>query len=155
LIYEESIRVPLIVRDPRGPAELRGTTPSQIALNVDLAPTILSLAGLQVPPEMQGVSLVPVFSGRAPPGRSDFYFEHLFDHPRIPKSEGVRDGRWSYARYFEQEPVFEMLYDRVADPGQILNLAGEPARRAVLERLRARCDELRDRLGESGREARR
>ena len=147
LIHEESIRVPLIVRDPRVPEELRGGTLSPIALNVDLAPTILELAGLRAPAEMQGSSLVPLIGGESPPWRSDFFYEHLFEHPKIPKSEGVREERWTYARYFEQEPVFEELYDLAADPGQSRNLAREPSHLETLERLRARCDELRDLYG--------
>ncbi len=105
LPYDLSIRVPLVVYDPRVEDRLRGSTPSLFALNVDLAPTLLDLAGVEVPATMQGRSLAPLLVGEAPADwRTDFFVEHLFDHPEIPKHEGVRGERFKYARYFEQVP---------------------------------------------------
>ena len=92
LIYEGSIRVPLIVSDPRLAEQHRGTR-RQMALNVDLAPTILAMAGVDVPPAIQGRSLVPLLEDEQVDWRSDFYYEHLFVHKHIPKSEGVRGAR--------------------------------------------------------------
>jgi arylsulfatase A-like enzyme len=138
LIHEESIRVPLIVRDPRAAAERRGVTAGPMVLNIDLAPTILELAGVAVPDTYQGRSLTGWLSGDVPAWRHDFLYEHLFDHPKIPKSTGVRTEHWTYVRYFEQEPPFEELYDLRADPGQVNNLAGDSEHGAVLRRLRAR-----------------
>ena len=146
LIYEPSIRVPLIAYDPRS-GGLRGAKPEEMALNVDIAPTILDLAGVSVPGKMQGRSLRPILEGGKVPWREDFFYEHLFEHKAIPKSEGVRTERWTYVRYFEQKPVYEELYDLKSDPLEIHNLAGDPKYRNVLERLRKRCNELRDRYG--------
>jgi arylsulfatase A-like enzyme len=142
LIHEESIRVPLIVFDPRADKRVQGITPEQMVLNVDIAPTILELAGLEVPQEMQGRSLVSLLRGRKPEWRTDFLCEHLFEHPRIPKSEGVRTERWKYIRYFEQRPVYEELYDLENDPHEACNLVGDPKYVKELEQLRKRCDEL-------------
>jgi arylsulfatase A-like enzyme len=119
-----------------------------MALNVDLAPTLLDLAGLALPKATQGRSLVPLLKGEKPPEwRTDFFHEHLFDHPQIPKYEGVRTERHTYLRYFEQQPVYEELYDHVADPDEERNLVGDPAHAALLDRLRTRCNELRGPLG--------
>lgn len=146
--HEVSLRVPLLVLDPRAPKKLRGITPDAMALNVDIAPTLLDLAGLPVPKQMQGRSLAPLLGGETPSDwRTDFFHEHLFDHRSIPKYEGVRTQRHTYIRWFEQQPVHEELYDNVADPHQEHNLAGDPKQAALLERLRQRCDELRDTCG--------
>ncbi|HEY8506421.1 MAG TPA: sulfatase-like hydrolase/transferase, partial [Gemmataceae bacterium] len=151
--YEESLRVPLIVYDPRRPAAERGRVAKEMVLNLDVAPTILELAGAEVPGRYQGRSLVPLLRGESPPDwRTDFFCEHLMEAGAgIPKWEGVRDRRWVYARYFEQEPVYEFLHDLQADPRELTNLAGDPAAAAALARLRKRCDELRDRYAAAAR----
>ena len=97
---------------------------------------------------MQGTSLVPILEGASPEGwRSDFFVEHLMDHPEIPKHEGVRGERYKYARYFEQEPVYEELYDHLADPMETRNLAGDPDYLEILTELRRRTDELQAEYG--------
>jgi arylsulfatase A-like enzyme len=146
--YEEALRVPLIVYDPRRPAAARGRTLSELVLNLDLAPTFLGLAGVKPPAAYQGRSLVPLVAGeRVGDWRTDFFCEHLFDHPTIPKWEGVRDRRWVYARYFQQAPGYEFLHDLEADPHELKNLAADPKSADVLGRMRKRCDELRDGYG--------
>ena len=144
--YEPSIRVPLLVADPRQPALRRGTTCDLMALNLDLAPTLLELAAVPVPDSYQGRSLVPLLRGRAPVDwRSDFFYEHRLDHKAIPKSEGVRTERFTYLRWFEQDPLVEELYDHRADFDQVQNLVADPAYAEVLATLRQRTDALRDR----------
>ena len=149
LLNEESLRVPLIVFDPRAVAS-RGTTRDEMALNIDIAPTILDLAGLPIPKGTQGRSLVPLLAGRDVDvnWRSDFFCEHLFDHPDIPKSEGVRTERWKYIRYFEQQPVYEELYDLESDPSESVNLVEESEFAEQLRGLRDRCDRLRQEAAE-------
>ncbi len=142
LVHEPSIRVPLIVFDPRRMVEPGGGLLEHVALNVDLAPTLLDLAGVPLPDGYEGQSLVPLLDGESPDWRTDFLYEHHFAHPRIPRSEGVRGPRWTYVRYYAQDPVFEELYDRWTDPLQARNLATDPEHAAVLARLRRRCDEL-------------
>lgn len=146
--YEESLRVPLIVFDPRAADSLRGRVVEAMALNIDIPATILEYAGVGVPSSYPGRSLVPWIQGRQPEAwRSDFFCEHLMEHDAIPKYEGVRGERYVYARYFEQKPAFEFLHDLRADPDQLRNIAGDDAHATVLEKMRARCDELRDRYG--------
>jgi arylsulfatase A-like enzyme len=144
-VYEHSIRVPLIVYDPRAKSP---RVVDRMALNVDVSPTLLELAGVPVPAAVQGHSLVPLLRGEAPADwRTDFFYEHLFERKNIPKSEGVRTERHTYVRWFEQSPVVEELYDHVADFDQTTNLVADPAHAAVLERLRKRTTELRDKYG--------
>src|SRR5688500_6989297 len=86
--YEESLRVPLILRDPR-PGALHGRVLSQTALNLDVPATILDFAGVAVPTSYQGRSLRPLVEGETPADwRTDFFAEHLMDHPQLPKWEG-------------------------------------------------------------------
>jgi arylsulfatase A-like enzyme len=147
-IYEYSIRVPLLIFDPRRPVKQRGKVIDAMALNVDLAPTLLDLAGVGVPKLMQGRSLAPLLAGKTPPDwRKDFFYEHLFVHPRIPKSEGVRTERWTYVRWFDQKPVVEELYDHQKDFDQVNNLVKSPEHAELLEALRRRTTELRDLYG--------
>ncbi|MEC7582725.1 MAG: sulfatase [Planctomycetota bacterium] len=144
-IHEPSIRVPLLVCDPRLDPSRRGVVADQVALNVDLAPTILDLVGLAGAEDYQGASLLPLLEGQPPTDwRQDFFYEHRFDNREIAKSEGVRGRRWVFSRYYEQQPVYEELYDLVADPLQQDNLAGSPDHAGQLARMRARCDELRE-----------
>lgn len=141
--YEESIRVPLILFDPRLPAARRGRVVDALALNIDLAPTLLDWAGIPRPDRMQGRSLVPWMGRRSPASwRTDFLVEHHFQHAAIPSSEGVRDQRWSYFRWLPPNPDRDELYDLVRDPLQRkdLMLGGPPPKE--LERLRIRLREL-------------
>jgi len=148
LPYDLSIRVPLVVYDPRVERRWRGSTPSLPVLNIDVAPTLLDLAGIEVPATMQGRSLVPLLAGESPADwRTYFFVEHLFDHPQIPKHEGVRGERFKYARYFEQVPVYEELYDLLEDPLETRNLSGDPDYLEILEELRSLTNELRDEYG--------
>jgi arylsulfatase A-like enzyme len=149
LMYEESIRVPLIIRDPRLPASTRGRR-QQMALNIDLAPTILTMAGLPVPAGMQGVNLQPLLREAATKGREDWYYEHVYTpepgRRPIPKSEGVRTERWKYIRYTEPHPPVEQLFDLAADPQEEKDLARDPTHAKTLRTLRDRCDTYRESL---------
>jgi arylsulfatase A-like enzyme len=147
LMYEESIRVPLIILDPRLPAKLRGRRCNKMALSIDLAPTMLAMAGVPIPDSMQGRDLTPLLSGEPVEWRTDWYYEHVYNTkpPRRPivKCEGVREERWKYTRYPEIEPPYEQLFDLKNDAHETRNLAGDPAHAETLTRLRARCDEYR------------
>lgn len=150
LPHEESIRVPLVVYDPRLPADTRGLTRSELVLNIDLAPTILSWAGLPVPTAMQGRSLMPLVEGRSVAWREDFYHEFTWTADgRIVPSEGIRSARWKYNRYVSQSPVVEQLFDLQNDPGETADLSGRTEYSGVLDEMRAAVTRSRDSL--SGR----
>jgi len=138
-MYEESIRLPLLIRYPQTPKSLRGRHIDPMVLTIDIAPTILDFAGVTAPAGMQGRSLKPQVMGESPAWREAFFYEHHFDyHGRIPQSEGVRGQRWKYTRYIATEPVYEALFDLKADPGEEHNLAGDPQYAATLEQMRDR-----------------
>lgn len=140
-LYEPSVRVPLIVFDPRSPRTLQGSVQSAMALNVDLAPTILQLAGVPVPKTMQGKSLKPLLQGTVPDDwRTEFFYEHLFKRHNIPMSEGVRTNQYTYIRWFQQKPVVEELYDHQADPDQVNNLIHQPPYQLQAAQLRQKAD---------------
>ncbi len=146
LAYEESIRVPLIIRDPRLPKTLRGRRCDKMALSIDLAPTMMALAGLAVPESMQGRNLMPLVENHSIPWRKDWYYEHTYAHPPqhpIPKTEGVRTERWKYIRYTDFQPPVEQLFDLAKDPREEHDLAGSTEYNVTLDRQRARCDEYR------------
>ena len=147
LMYEGSIRKPLIIADPRLDTSRHGAVEENMTVSLDCPVTMLDLAGISAPSQMRGRSLVPLLRGETVDWRKDFFYEHLYERETIPKSEGVRTESLKYVRFFERNPVFEQLFDLDADPNEIENLAGDPSHRQTLEALRGRCDELRDSVG--------
>jgi arylsulfatase A-like enzyme len=118
--YEESIRTPLIIR----PAQraIQQIIPS-ITLNIDLAPTIVELAGLDRPSSMQGLNLMSLWRGESQQLRDKFFYEHLLQSSKIPKSEGFRTENSKYLRYLIGNSPYEMLFDLETDPLEERNLA--------------------------------
>jgi arylsulfatase A-like enzyme len=134
-MHEEAIRTPLVICDPRLPAYQRGAVREEMSLNIDLAPTLLKLAGINPPDSMQGRDLGPLLRGdRKTRWRKDWFYSHHFRHPKIPRSEGVRTERFAYMWYLDSEPVYEELYDLRTDPLEERNLAGEEGRSAEFRR---------------------
>lgn len=139
--YEESIRVPLVIYDPRQPANARGKKIKKIALNVDIAPTILSMAGVAVPDRMQGLNLMDVVNGKIP-DRTNFFYEHRYQKsPKIPQEEGVVSTDFKYMLFIEHG--YEELYDLKNDPKETTNLAKNPKYKNKLEELRKRYQVLK------------
>lgn len=126
--HEESIRIPLIIYDPRLPAHARGQRRRAMTLNIDLNPTVLELANLAPSASAQGRSLVPLLTEDNPNSREVWFIEHHFpDGGWIPSSEGIRTKRWKYLRYTDSAAPFEELYDLDGDPHETNNLAGQAA----------------------------
>ena len=125
-MYEESMRTPLIIRYP--PIVKKGTTRDELVMNLDLAPTFLDLADVSVPPEMQGRSLLPLFtsSKRNSPWRSGVYY-HYYEHPgehNVYRHFGIRTNRYKLIRFYGAKDFWE-LYDLVNDPHEMKNLADD------------------------------
>ena len=141
LMYEPSIRVPLIIYDPRRHQAARGIVISQMVLNVDIAPTILNLAGVDIPEETQGRNLLPLMEGNNTAWRNAIFCEHLYKHPGIPRSEGIRTERWKYIRYLRY-PEFKELYDLSKDPLEEINLATDRRYCGQMLELNQLCNKM-------------
>ena len=139
LAYEPSIHIPLIVRYP--PLVAAGSTPDQLASNVDIAPTLLQLGGTAVPSDMDGASLVPAFEDSTFTVRDDLLLEYYTDEvfPRLQNMgyKALRTERYKYIRYEELEGMNE-LYDLESDPFELDNLLPDRAPPGVLENLQSR-----------------
>jgi arylsulfatase A-like enzyme len=133
--YEESIRVPLVVRDDRVIDKAR--MDQRMVLNLDLAPTFAAAAGVAAPAS-DGRNLLPLLAGTAQGWRTDFLIEDA-RYSHVPSYCGVRTERYVYVVYETGE---EELYDLTRDPYQLQNEASDPARSGVRSMLRARLHEL-------------
>jgi len=147
LPHDESIRVPLVVYDPRGSASAHGLECRELVLNIDFAPTILTWAGLPVPKELQGQSLTPLVEGQRVSWRKAFYHEFTWTYDgRIAPSEGLRTARWKYISYFSQQPIVEQLFDLESDPGETIDLSSRPEYVDLLNVMRTGVERNRELL---------
>lgn len=142
--YEESIRTPLIVRDPRAPANQRGRTLEAMTLNVDLAPTFIAAARLTPPARMQGRDLSLLYRSSDPiDWRNEFFYEHaaIGEITSIPASQALvrRDAKYIVWPNFGHEELFDLR----ADPAESSNIAAVFAQTPTVAALRERLDALR------------
>ena len=147
---DPSIRVPMIIVDPR-PGAPKGKVIENMALNIDLAPTMLSLAGVLPPASMQGEDLTPLMTGNAPGWRTEFLYEHLWpssDAYYIPSSEGVVTEKHKYMKYFLNRDfdnaMFEELYDRSFDEHEIFNKIEDANYAETLKTLKQKLAAMRE-----------
>jgi len=147
LMHEPSIRVPLMVRYPRRiPA---GTVRKETALDIDLAPTFLDLAGLPVPGHMQGKTLLPLAKASEASFRNEWYYEYYeWPNPeKVPPCRGIRTERYKLIQYVLEPQEFE-LYDLEGDPKETRNLYGMPEFATLQQHLLERLKFLRAALPE-------
>jgi arylsulfatase A-like enzyme len=140
--HQESIRVPLIVRDPRLDKAKRGGTSDAFTLNADLAPSVLAAAGIPAPSRMQGRDFSPLYLAAQPPAwRTEFFYEHAVVKGKdvIPASEALVRKDWKYMLWPDFQ--YEQLFHLAADPGEETDLARDPAHAAVLAEMRTRFAE--------------
>lgn len=143
--HETSIRIPLIILDPRLPKSKQGTSREAMALMTDFHPTILEWAGLTAAGGVQGESLVPILDGNDPDGwRTEFFYERHSFPDRIPRSEGIRTEQHKYLRYIDSDPFFEELYDLNADPTEGNNLADKPEYSGLLDKMRIKWEQWKE-----------
>jgi arylsulfatase A-like enzyme len=143
LMYEESIRVPYLIRHLA--AGRRGTVDSEhIVLNIDFAPTLLELTHIPVLSTMQGQSLAPLLRGERPAWRDSFLYE-FYEYPGVHcvrKNRGIRTTRYKLIHYWELPEEYE-LYDLEHDPDETRNLVSDPAQAKLLADLKAQLAALR------------
>ena len=162
-MHEECLRLPLVVRYP--PLVKAGTANDAMVLNIDFAPTLLDLAGLPVPADMQGRSLRPLLAGAAPADwRKSIYYRYYAKEYGIPPQYGVRTERYKLIRYLGPvgtdfgpagvKPGRWLdvdqwgLFDLQQDPVEVTNLHGRSESRETVAALKAELDRLRKELGE-------
>ncbi len=139
--HEESIRIPLLVC---GPGIARpGTVSEQMVVNIDVAPTILDMAGVRPPATMQGRSLKPILAGQSPPWRTSFFYAYYKEAwlPAIPTMYAVRTADWKYVAYPEIKDIDE-LYDLKRDPHEMRNLVADPTAQPKLAQMKAELQRL-------------
>jgi arylsulfatase A-like enzyme len=154
--YQESIRVPLIVYDPRMPKEKRGFVDDSFTLNVDLAETILGAAGLKPDELMQGRDISDLYLPKAEDGkpvlvrkpwRDEFFYEFTFmDENFIPSSNALVRKKWKYIDWYAKN--HEQLFDLENDPLELNDVKDDPANAEIVKDMRKRMIELRDDLKE-------
>ena len=148
LAYEETARIPLIVRYPR--AARAGVTASQLVQIIDIAPMILEFAGAADSTPRHGRSLVPLLGGASPAWRSsillEYYTDTVFPRTLTMEYQAVRTDRYKYIEYLELAGMNE-LYDLEADPFEMNNLVGTDAGRRLLPTLKADLTRLQRETG--------
>jgi len=155
LLYDLTTRVPFFIYDPALPESKRGKTIDGFVLNTDVAPTILSYAGIAPAAFMQGRNLLELIDNPQRPWREDVFIENLYIGRDNPFSEAVRNRKFKYIRYFKnpgkglyadedvdfnkQQPIFEQLFELACDPAEKNNLADNKKYTKVLDALRQKC----------------
>ncbi|MEN6578878.1 MAG: sulfatase/phosphatase domain-containing protein, partial [Phycisphaerales bacterium] len=142
-MYEESLRMPLLVRYPKEiPA---GSVNSDIVLNLDFGETFLDFAGVPVPADMQGRSLRPLLQGRTPNDWRTSMYYHYYEYPAVhsvKRHYGVRTERYKLIHFYNDIDEWE-LYDLQADPDEIRNVYADLQYAGVVRELTAELKRLR------------
>jgi N-acetylglucosamine-6-sulfatase len=143
--YEDSIKLPFIIRAPWLIKD-HGARRQQMALNIDIAPTLLDIAGIPIPKEMDGKSLVPLLSHGNADWRDAFLLEFWRYYPEnTPSYMGVRTDRYKYIEFERTRKPW--LFDLKNDPKELNNLFGKPEGDKVLTCLKTRLTDLKNRMG--------
>jgi N-acetylglucosamine-6-sulfatase len=145
IAYENSMRIPMIISYPK--LIKPGTSINNLALNIDLAPTILDLAGVKKPNYMQGESMVPLFDTSKEDNnwRKEFMFEYYVDdaYPYAgPNMLAIRTDKFKLVDDFLNDDIDE-LYDLENDPGEMHNLINDPNYDVVEKELRSKLEDLK------------
>ena len=137
--YEESLRVPFIVADPRLAPGRQGVECAALVTVMDIAPTMLDIAGIPIPADMDGQSLTPLLQGNVVGWRDHFFFEHRTSPARsarpIPRNLGVRGVSTKLFRWLDPEPPVEVLHDLASDPLEETNVIVDPSMAEEKKRL--------------------
>ncbi|MBP1657233.1 MAG: Choline-sulfatase [Bacteroidetes bacterium] len=148
-MYEEALRIPLIIRYP---ALLAPRVVPEMVQNIDFAPTFLDLAGVNVPSAMQGRSIRDVAQGNVPPDWRKAIYYHYYEYPgvhAVRRHYGIRTERYKLIHFYYDIDAWE-LYDVVADPHELRNIYNDPACAGIVETLKARMASLQSECGDTG-----
>ena len=141
-MYEESLRMPLMAR---WPGHIKpGSINSDLVSNLDFAQTFLELAGVDSPPDMQGLSLVPLLAGKTPADWRTSLFYQYYEFPgahSVRRHMGVRDSRYKLIHFYNLDEW--ELYDLKRDPREMHSVYGSPEYTAITARLKDELTQLR------------
>lgn len=141
-MFDESYRTPLLVSWP-GVIE-PGTVNSDLVSNLDYAETFLELAGVEIPSDMQGASLVPIFKGKTPDDWRKTHYYHYYEYPgwhMVHRHEGVYDGRYKLMKFYDIDEW--ELYDLISDPKELTNQFNNPEYAEIIKSLQTGLQSLR------------
>ena len=141
-MYEESMRTPLIMRLPKG-FDRKGDI-TEMVQNIDYAPTFLELAGVKVPEDIQGESLLPLLKGKKPAGWRKSLYYHFYEYPAehmVKRHYGVRTDPYKLIHFYNDIDAWE-LYDLEKDPAEMHNVINDPAYSEVLADMQAELKKL-------------
>ena len=141
LAYNESMRIPLVMRYPK--EAKAGMTVSEMVLNADIAPTFLDLAGVKIPEQMQGKTVIPLLHGKNEGWRKSFLFTYWPDLTfTIPRITAIRTERYLYSKTPDIKDIDE-LYDEEKDPAELNNLSENPAFATLKQKLSEELEALK------------
>ncbi len=146
-MYEESMRTPLVMRLPDR-FKTKGDIP-QLVQNIDYAPTFLGLAGVEIPEEIQGISLLPLIRGEKPDDWRKGLYYHFYEYPAehmVKRHYGVRTERFKLIRFYNDIEHWE-LYDLASDPNEMKNLYGNPEYASIVRDLKNELHTLQKEYG--------
>jgi arylsulfatase A-like enzyme len=141
--YNESVRIPLFIYNPREKETNKGKRIRDIVLNIDIAPTILEFAGLDKDTVMQGEALQKTWQEGKPEWRDKFFYEHRFVHPGLPKSEALISLDYKYINYYELPDSSREFYDLRNDPEEIKNLINSSEYNDRIKKYESILDSIR------------
>lgn len=150
-MYEESMHTPLVMRLPKG-FDRRGDVVEMVQ-NIDYGPTFLDLAGVKVPEDMHGVSLVPLLKGEHPADWRTSLYYHFYEYPAehsVKRHYGVRTERYKLIHFYNDIDVWE-LYDLQEDPTEMHNLYGQAEYESIAEDLKKETLKLQEQYNDPTR----
>jgi arylsulfatase A-like enzyme len=148
-MYEESMRTPLVMHLPDGFTRRGDIT--EMVQNIDYAPTFLELAGVAVPKDIQGVSLMPLLRGEHPKNWRTSLYYHYYEYPAehmVKRHYGIRTSRWKLIHFYNDIDEWE-LYDLKNDPHEMHNIYGQPAYKRITKKLMGELTDLRKQYNET------
>ncbi len=151
-MYEESARMPLIVRWPRGIAS--SSERSELVQNLDFAPTFLDLAGAEAPPQMQGLSMKPLLTGQGSSEWRDSIYYHYYEFPgvhAVPRHNGVRTDRYKLIHYYQLNEW--ELFDLEKDPDELTSVYDDPIYATTVDELKVELKRLQGKYADPEPEA--
>jgi len=152
-MYEESLKIPLLIRYPREVPP--GSISDKMVLNLDFAPTFLDYAGIPVPTDMQGRSMREILSGTSPDGWRNAVYYHYYEYPcehEVKRHYGIRTRRFKLIHYYYDIDEWE-LFDLEHDPHEMHSLYGDPEHDTTVDRLKQLMETMRKKYGDDGPDA--